>query len=541
MKSSLNQNDNQNNKCNVLLLFSQFKQNKLLTVLILLSVIIMVNFTSKNLLFNRIHNSVTHTSIFYLNDIHGQFPRMEQIKTASLEYDTFVRSNKRDSLKLCAGDTLIGENEPLGMAATHFENLIGLDAKALGNHEFDSDPRVLPRLLSLSKYPNLGINLKIPPNSPLYGKIKGSVVKEVNGHKYGIMGILPTTLINGIKNQEYAKLCSVMDDEETIQAVQNEADRLTQQGINKIILISHGGHELAKRIAKEVTGVDVILGGHSHELITGLTPQQNYFVSRNNEPVVITQAGRDGNYFGILNLSFDSQGRILSAHNDVKSTDNYHKNAMATSVINRYMGEAHKIGFLRYAEPFPKSPLTEENPYANIFVDAIREELDVDIALLNSGNLRGKLIPGTVTDRDLTSISPFKNKMCVAEISQKEIVDAIKFGLKSLSTPDKKPGILQVSGLSYVANKKGELLELYFLDDGEKKLIDVNNPRSDVKYKVGYDEFYARGKEGFTMLNKFDNLIKKYDFDKDECAIEYIKDLNNKPFDIKKDGRIIIR
>ena len=87
---------------------------------------------------------------------------------------------------------------------------------------------------------------------------------------------------------------------ETIQDVQKEVDKLKSQGVNKIILLSHSGYGYDRKIAKNTDGIDVILGGHSHNLVEGVKDGENLLYSKSNEPVVITQAGRDGKNIGVL-------------------------------------------------------------------------------------------------------------------------------------------------------------------------------------------------------------------------------------------------
>ena len=65
-----------------------------------------------------------------------------------------------------------------------------------------------------------------------------------------------------------------------------------------------------KIIAQNTSGIDVILGGHSHELIKGVKEGENLFYGLDGKPVVITQAGKDGKTFGVLNLEFDKDGNI---------------------------------------------------------------------------------------------------------------------------------------------------------------------------------------------------------------------------------------
>ena len=93
----------------------------------------------------------------------------------------------------------------------------------------------------------------------------------------------------------------------------------------------------------------------------------------------------------------------------------------------------------------------------------MRNELGTDIAILNAGNIRGNFSEGTVDSRLISDITPFEDKMWIIGLSEKQIVDAINVGLKSLTKSSNKPGILLVSGLKYKANKQGELLDLEFI------------------------------------------------------------------------------
>ena len=52
-----------------------------------------------------------------------------------------------------------------------------------------------------------------------------------------------------------------------LEAVQAEVDRLTSEGVNKIIALGHQGLEHDKNMAESLRGVDVIVGGHSHTFL----------------------------------------------------------------------------------------------------------------------------------------------------------------------------------------------------------------------------------------------------------------------------------
>lgn len=479
------------------------------------------------------------SSIFYVNDIHGQLPKMEQITSASLQFDNFAKSEKRDGLKLCSGDTFIGKDQKTNLTAATFLQTAGIQVSTLGNHEFDISTTKLAGLIGNIKTKFLGMNINLPQNSALNNKLLKSTIIEENGNKYGIIGIQPIDMLNRIKSKDLLEGVTIDSEPQTIKELQQEVDQLKKQGINKIILLSHTGNKEEQKIAQSVSGIDVILGGHSHDLIEGLKQGQNMFTSPSGEPVLITQAGRDGHNFGILNVEYDDKGIIVKAQNNILRTADYNKNLLMTTMSNKILGPSPAIGTIRKADPYPKKPLIEENPYASFVADAVRKEMGVDLVLVNSGNFRGCMSAGTISARDVSSIFPFKNRLCKVELNEKELIDALNHGGTSLKSPDNKPNILQVSGLTYTLNKEGKVVEASFIDkNNQKQPIDVNNPNPNKKYITIYDDFMCEGADKFTMLNKMNSMLEYYTFDKDKVAIDYIKKLNNQPFDIVKDNRI---
>ena len=333
---------------------------------------------------------------------------------------------------------------------------------------------------------------------------------------------------------------TVDDEEQTIKELQQEVDMLRKQGINKIVLLSHTGNKFEKKIAQSVSGIDVILGGHSHDLIKGVKDGENLFYSPEGEPVVITQAGRDGNNFGILNLEFNEQGQITSVQNNVHDTNTFSPNLIMSKTVDSILGKSPQIGVLKHVDKLPGN-IIEENPWADFVADAMKNAHNVDIAIVNSANFRGSVDTGVVTERDITSIFPFENKLVKVKLSEKDLVDAIKHCAKSLTNENKKPGILQVSGLEYTLNRQGELLDLTFIDKtGAKQKIDVNNPNPNREFTAVYDEFLFNGGDKCEMLKRNESqILERYTYDKDKVTIDHIKSLQQ-PFEVRKDGRIKI-
>lgn len=485
----------------------------------------------------------TKTSIFYINDLHGQVPKMQRLVAASEHAGVVAENNGADILKLCSGDTFIGSDEKRNLAAASFLDLAGIQAETLGNHEFDITASICGNLLKNSRTNILGMNLNFPNNNSELAKkvMRSVVVKGKSGESYGLIGIQPPDMNERLKKKEILEGITIDDKEQTIKELREEVQKLQQQGLDKIILLSHGGNSFEKEIAQSVDGIDVILGGHSHELIEGVKEGENLFYSPSGAPVIITQAGRDGNHFGVLNLEFDDKGQIKYVQNNIMDTNYYSPNLIMSKTVDGILGKSPVIGNLKHVDPIPKNNLVEENPWADFVSDAIRVNLDSDIVLINSANFRGSVDYGTVTERDITSIFPFNNKLFKVRLNEKDLVDAIKLCGQSLVSKNSKPGIMQVSGLTYKLDSAGNLLELVYTDkQGQKRNIDVNNPDSNKVYTAVYDEFLIGGGDNLEMLKRNDSdILERYQFDKDKVTIDYIKTLQQ-PFEVRKDNRIQI-
>ncbi len=482
------------------------------------------------------------TSIFYLNDIHGKTINMERLASVSNSFDTFTREkNNVDALKLSSGDIQLGDDEKINEVAVKFQNAIGVKASAMGNHEFDLAWKKSSKLLNILgeiQYKLLANNVRINNNEKIQNIIHNYTIEEINGHKYGIIGTAPVDLISRLRQGTLTNNLHVKSLDKTIKQVQNDVDELQKQGVDKIILLSHVGYEGDILLARATSGVDIILGGHSHDLLRDVKVCKNLFYSKSNEPVILTQGGRDGTHFGVLNVEFDENGIIKKAQNNISYTNYFRRNLPMRYIIESVLGKPQKLGYVERAEKAPKNVLLEPTGHANFIMDCIKEDCNAEIAIMPSPEIRGFFEEGTLDTRTLNEILPFKNKAVVVNYSEKEIVDAIKFASTSFRNQGFKPGIMEVSGLEYKVSKDGEVLSMNFIDkNGKKTPIDIENPREYKFYKTAINDFHAQGNDNYTMLNKFNEAERITDYDLTGCVINHLNK-DNKPLKIVDDGRI---
>lgn len=485
-----------------------------------------------------------YQSIFYVNDVHGQLPSMDKLNNASTQFDSFTSEKDNiDAFKFSAGDIFIGSNKKVNEASAQFLNATGIQATAIGNHEFDIGATILSSLLAGVRAVKVAANAFIPQTNPLKGQvIKSTVMTGKSGEKYGIIGAQSPTLIERMKDKTLFEGIKISGGKEAYAELQKESDKLQKQGINKVIMLSHSGYEEEKAFAKNVSGVDVIIGGHSHDLVLDIKKGENLQYSPKGEPVVITQAGRDGKNFGILNVQYDEKGIITKAQNNVFDTSKFAKGMLMTTTTNVVLGKSPVLGKIKSIEPLTTRMNVEENPYTDVFMDVVRESTGADIVLMNSANFRGGLEVGEFTERDINGIFPFKNSMCIVELSEKNLIDALNHGGTSLTKPDLKPSIIQVSGMTYTMSQDGKVTQASILNkDGTKHKIDVNNPSTEKTYKAAYDDYLLKGGDGFTSLSDA-KVLKMFNYDKDQITIDYFKNRkSNEPIEIKRDGRIKVQ
>jgi 5'-nucleotidase len=204
----------------------------------------------------------------------------------------------------------------LGTADTDFWNLMKLDVATLGNHEFDKGPAVLlNNLLKRASFTIVSANVDIHAEPQLQGvTIQPYTVRKLGGEEVGIIGL--TTVETPYISSPGKNLVFT----DAVISVQKAASELAARGVDKIILLSHQGYSEDLTMAPQVSGIDVIVGGHSHTLLgdfskIGLAsagPYPTQAMGRDGGKVLVVAANEWGKILGDLQVTFDPQGSIQS-------------------------------------------------------------------------------------------------------------------------------------------------------------------------------------------------------------------------------------
>ena len=180
-------------------------------------------------------------------------------------------NQEREKLKdqnvilLNAGDNFQGSlfyTTYKGKAEGEFLNQMKFDAMALGNHEFDDGEEALVPFIEQAQFPILGVNIKPNNQSKANGKIKPSVVLEIGGQKIGIVGAVTT------ETPDIASPGPNIQIEDDVANIAAEVKKLAGEGVDKIIALTHVGYPRDMEMIARIPGVDVVVGGHTHTLLS---------------------------------------------------------------------------------------------------------------------------------------------------------------------------------------------------------------------------------------------------------------------------------
>jgi 5'-nucleotidase/UDP-sugar diphosphatase len=426
-----------------------------------------------------------------------------------------IRDQAGPSILVDAGDRFAGTlffNEYKGLENVKLMNWMGYHAMALGNHEFDEGDQGLANFIDQLNFPVLACNVDVSRSPVLRGKIQPATIVPVADRLIGIVGLV-TADTKTISNPS----ADVTFSADYLGKVQATATALRLKGAHAVILVSHLGLAEDKKLAEKLSGINVIIGGHSHTLLSNrhrAKAEAEYplrVVNREGLPVFIAQAYWKNQYVGRLDVTFDSNGRAIHAEGDTILLDeSYPLDPTIEAEVKRLAGPIdsfrRKIIPARANGPPPTITLTlpndrvrqEETLLGNLVADAYRSAAKAQIGLIGGGGLRAPL-PGNqpLTYGDIYTTLPFGNILCRISLSGADLVAALEHGVAGIEA--NRGQFLQVSGLRYRFERKapvGQRIRSVEVQRGDS-FVPIDRQAN---YTIALDSFLRNGGDGFTMF-----------------------------------------
>ena len=451
---------------------------------------------------------------------------------ARATYIKSVQATQPNTLVLDAGDVNTGnivsnlfqaKPDILGM------NLAGYHAMALGNHEFDVSQASMLERAADATFPFLSANIFVKATGQRlvypYQYVK---FKDVTVAVIAIIGVTTLETPTAVMPANVESL-EFRDPVAEVNGLINEVRKKAQF----VVVLSHLGLPEDEKMAAKLSGVDLIIGGHSH------TYMKEAMVVNN---IPIFQAYTGGLFVGRVDVAVE-KGKVVSVVAKpvgINLSTELKEGQTALGTVKEIAGKKYDFpgGYLEpdaavaavlqpFADQvkkdmdtviaqasgdFPNTqpgltnyPRRDDSALSNMLVDAMREATSlkigktVDVFLQNGGGIRAALPAGPVTKKGIYTVLPFDNTIMTASLTGAQLLDLIV--LKALPEAVANYGekfagpsgaFLQVSGMTYT------------MDLTAKTVSDVlvgGKPVDPAKsYLIATQNFMMSGGDGYTIL-----------------------------------------
>ncbi len=413
-------------------------------------------------------------TILHSNDMHGDFLAEVQGEKGELigglallsGYINKVRSEEENVLYVISGDMVQGsliDSEYKGISTIEIMNYLAPDVVALGNHEFDYG---LPHLLFLEKmanFPIVNANLYIRK----YFKRLMQPFIIINKAEFDILftGIITEKVIDSISQDKL--IGTLISLEDASAEVGKITDAYKNDDIDLTILLTHIGFESDVQLAnilKPEWGVDMIIGGHSHTIMSKPEKVNN---------ILIAQAGVGTNQIGRFDIIVDDETNsivdyeweLIPINDKIAEPDK-----ALTEYINSFKKEVdRKYNSLvcRFSEKLTHPQREIETSLGNLVADVFAETAESDIMFVGAGSIRVKELGPSVTLGDLKACFPFDDSLSRFTITGSHLKKIFEHTMR-LENRDGEGECYQVSsGVKAIYNDSKKTLESLTLENQE--------------------------------------------------------------------------
>ncbi len=405
---------------------------------------------------------------------------------------------------LDGGDTFSDDqlgNFTKGEAMIKMMNEVNYDLMALGNHDFDYGLERTNELQKLANFPIRAANIKVKETgNPIFGE--PYVIINKQGVNIGILALSyrNTPLTGNSKNIEGLEFgVGVEAVKEYLPIISEKADI--------IILLSHEGMAVDKIIAEEIEGIDLIVGAHSHDVISPpIKINKTYIVQALSDVAILgeTEIQVSNNKIVNINANYhylwhDQVSPDMELQKMIKQLRDPYLSKLEEKITetNTIIGRQYK----------------SESPFDKMVTSMMIDKLNVDAAFL-PGVGYGISLHGDITSEDIYKLLPHPAKIVTLEMTGEQLRKTLEQTATNLNPNDKLNtvgGLIQSSGIEYNLNLNKPIGQRV----GD---IKINNEVLDLEksYKIAthtgmlsgihnYEEF-GKG----TNIQKTDNILTEF-------------------------------
>jgi 5'-nucleotidase len=318
---------------------------------------------------------------------------------------------------------------------------------------------------------------------------------NIGGERFAFLGFVTqeTSILTHAKN------VAGLEFKDPVALAQELVPKLKQK-VDHVIVVSHVGIQVDRKIAKSVKGIDVIIGGHTQvplwapEFINGTFIVQDWEYGK-------TLGRLDMFYFDKELVAFE--GGLLRY--DPKITADKKMSQLVDKVSNKVDQVMNEVIAKTAVDLEGKRSIvrTQETNLGNLVADILLERAQkikghaADIMLTNSGGIRTRIAAGDISKKDLFNLMPFPNTLVIVEVSGKDLLAALENGVSRINDEEPAGRFPQVAGMSFAFDKS---------KPASKRIVWAKVKGEPVRdqqiYKLATSDFLAGGGDGYATLKK---------------------------------------
>ncbi len=391
-------------------------------------------------------------------------------------------------------------------------NYLKFDAMALGNHEFDNSKETINKQQEWAGFPFLCANLETQNLNVL-----PYTIIQKNGLKVAFLGLITQDmpLLVPTENLVGIKFLNIVDTaQKWVPFLKKNADivvALTHIGFDPLATSIDDQH-----LAKMVSGIDLILGGHSHSLFKEVVTIGK---------TIIMHAGAKNKFLAKIDLSFLNKELSLKSASLLPITGP--KDQTLSELLKPFLIQVDEILKKVIGESKitisiePEQNINYATTAGTLTTRAIRESTNADLAIYNTGGIRNSIEKGPITYADILKMHPFRNTICTVDLTGEELFNYLQHAIKLNLYPQANALFLKINP------QTKQILDI---------LIKTKNIDLKKIYKVALNSFMASGGDGFLNLKnhpsfkdlqiKTDSAVQEYILKKKIITNEDIKPYN---------------
>ncbi|MGI6394462.1 MAG: bifunctional metallophosphatase/5'-nucleotidase [bacterium] len=389
---------------------------------------------------------------------------------------------------------------------------LGIDAMAIGNHEFDNGTAALVAAYRKSEgFPLLASNYLFDwdGHKGLMDITSPYIILTRGALKIGIIGVGNDSSLTSIYHIGGSIGFNVVDPIESAQTYVNVVAPL----VDLVIILSHQGLEGDYEIAEKVKGVDLVLGGHHHVVLNPVKIVEG----EDGRDVLVVHSGVNYKVLGELEVAVQNRRVVWHNYKTHIVNEAVQEDGNMVDLLKPYLQGLEYSQYLKRIVGRTSSTIARndpsggDSPLGNIVTDAMmNHELSrAQFCVTNSMGIRADIPTGEITLEKLYEVFPFENSITTMYLSGKELKTFFDFVARRSATRGCKTQI-QAAGLGVEldCNPKEKLqkehgsyaLTKCLTIGGVEIIKDYELVLPHMLFKMATNDYMGKGGSGFYML-----------------------------------------